>query len=87
MGRVLIAEHFWDRVQAKGLLTLDSLILAGDLNFTTSIEEVWGADAIIDPLGGYFTDLFAKNQLVDVQSAELVPTWRNGRLGSQSIQK
>jgi hypothetical protein len=74
-------------VEAKGLLSMDTLILAGDLNFSTRSDEVWGVGALIDPLVGFFKELFANNHLVDIQPAELVPTWRNGRSGGQGIQK
>jgi hypothetical protein len=43
--------------------------------------------ALPDPLAGFFRNLFGKNSLVDVQPAELVPTWRNGRIGTHGIQK
>jgi hypothetical protein len=74
-------------VEAKGLLAQDALILAGDLNFSTSLDEVWGEVALSDPLAVFFKDLFANNHLVDVVPAELVPTWRNGRSGVDGIQK
>jgi hypothetical protein len=35
----------------------------------------------------FFRNLFDKNNLVDVQPTDLVPTWRNGRSGTHSIQK
>jgi endonuclease/exonuclease/phosphatase family metal-dependent hydrolase len=78
---------FWEQVDSNGLLAQENLILVGDLNFTTSIDEVWGVEARSDPLAGFFRDLFQKNHLVDVQPSELVPTWRNGRSGEQNIQK
>lgn len=65
----------------------DDLIIAGDFNFTTNINEIWGVGALPDPLVGFFNNLFDKNNLVDAHLAELVPTWRNGRSGSESIQK
>jgi hypothetical protein len=64
-------RSFWEKVEAKGLLSMDALILAGDLNFTTSFDEVWGVGALMDPLAGFFKELFAKNHLVDIQPAEL----------------
>jgi hypothetical protein len=61
--------------------------MAGDLNFTTSTEEVWGASALPDPLAAFFKEIFIKNHLVDIQPTEVVPTWRNGRSGVDEIQK
>jgi hypothetical protein len=77
---------FWEQVESNGLLAWENLILDGDLNFTTNIDEVWGVDAHPDPLTGFFRDLFHKNRMVDVKPLELVPTWRNDRSGEQNIQ-
>jgi hypothetical protein len=35
-------KAFWDSVDATGILAHRDLIIAGDMNFTTSSEEVWG---------------------------------------------
>jgi hypothetical protein len=78
---------FWEQVESNGLLAWENLILDGDLNFTTNIDEVWGVDAHPDPLAGFFRDLFQKNRMVDVKPLELVPTWCNDRSGEQNIQK
>jgi len=45
---------FWEQVEANGLLVLNNLILAGDLSFADSIEEVWGDVALPDPLAVFF---------------------------------
>jgi hypothetical protein len=34
----------------KGLLSYSDLILAGDLNFSLGTDEIWGSNAVIDPL-------------------------------------
>jgi hypothetical protein len=78
---------FWQRLDDLGLLAAKNLILAGDLNLTTSSEEIWGDRAQIDPLHSFFNRLFYKNALVDLKPAELIPTWRNGRQGIASIAK
>jgi hypothetical protein len=79
--------QFWEQVEAKGLLAQDDLILAGDLKFFTSTNEVWGEVALSDPMADFFKNLFANNQLVDVKPTVLMPTWRNGRRGVEEIQK
>jgi hypothetical protein len=43
-------QLFWDRMVANGLLAAKNLILAGDLNFTTGADEVWGATTQLDKL-------------------------------------
>jgi hypothetical protein len=80
-------KAFWDSLDGSSLLAHKDLIIAGDLNFTTSSEEVWGLSTHVDSLAGYFKSLFIKNNLVDIVSAEVVPTWQNGRSGDDSIAK
>jgi hypothetical protein len=53
-------RQFWEQVESKGLLAQDDLIMAGDLKFYTSIDEVWGVGALSDPLASFFRDLFKK---------------------------
>jgi hypothetical protein len=74
-------------VEAKGLLDLNNLIIAGDFNFSTGIDEVWGVSALIDSHATFFRDLFLRHHLVDVKPVEVVPTWRNCRIGADGIQK
>jgi endonuclease/exonuclease/phosphatase family metal-dependent hydrolase len=78
---------FWDKVASRGMLEHKNLIVAGDLNFTVSVGEVWGASTQLDQLAGYFKELFQDNRLVDVIPDVLVPTWQNGRSGDESILK
>jgi endonuclease/exonuclease/phosphatase family metal-dependent hydrolase len=78
---------FWDKVANRGLLDLANLIIAGDLNLTTSVGEVWGTSASTDPLASYFKNLFQAHALVDILPTVIVPTWRNGRAGSEAIKK
>jgi len=48
---------------------------------------MWGIAALLDPLAPFFKEIFDEYSLVDVASAELAPTWRNGRMGESSISK
>jgi endonuclease/exonuclease/phosphatase family metal-dependent hydrolase len=63
------------------------LILAGDLNFTTSADEVWGPAAHMDRHAGYFLNMIKDHSLVDLALDILIPTWRNGRAGDTGIAK
>jgi hypothetical protein len=72
---------FWDRVVTSGLLASENIIVAGDLNFTTGVEEIWGATAHLDNLAGFFKQLLQDNHLVDLLPDVVTPTWRNGRSG------
>ena len=70
-----------------GLLNLNNLILAGDLNLTLNNSEVWGEKARLDPLGPFFTNLFSSHQLVDIAPIVAGPTWRNGCSSADGISK
>jgi endonuclease/exonuclease/phosphatase family metal-dependent hydrolase len=80
-------QLFWEKIEAGGLLDLENLIIVGDLNLTTTLGEIWGASATQDPLADFFTNLFSTHHLVDFAPDHLTPTWRNGRVGSDSIAK
>jgi hypothetical protein len=80
-------KNFWDKVVSRGMLAHKNLIVAGDLNFTVSAGEVWGDTTHLDPLAGYFKDIFQENRLVDILPDEVVPTWRNGRSRCEGISK
>jgi hypothetical protein len=43
-------DDFWEVMKRDGLLNEHNIILRGDLNFTTSNREMWGARARDDPL-------------------------------------
>jgi exonuclease III len=74
-------------VEASWILSQKDLIIAGDLNFTTSPVEIWGQKYLQDPLAGFFKSIFLKYSLIDVLPSEIVLTWRNGRVAVDSISK
>ena len=80
-------QVFWDPVKSVDLLDLPFLILAGDLNFTWSAEEVWGTGRPCNPRVDYFISLFEDSNLQDISPVVVSPTWYNGRVGSHSISK
>jgi len=69
------------------LLATKHLIVAGDLNFTVSAGEVWGTKSCLDPLARYFKGIFKDIGLVDIVPKDCLPTWHNGRGGSEAIAK
>jgi endonuclease/exonuclease/phosphatase family metal-dependent hydrolase len=64
-----------------------NLILVGDLNLTLSSGEIWGGASSLGTLASFFTNYFHRNKLIDIVPGKLVPTWRNGRVGANSIAK
>jgi hypothetical protein len=76
---------FWKKIEDRGLLANIDLILARDLNFTFNSNVIWGPTALTNPLALFLKDLFDNTSLVDVAPDELVPTWRNGKIGDSKI--
>jgi hypothetical protein len=69
----------------SGVLSLPNLILGGDLNIILTADEHWGGPFLPGSSEAFYRDLFASNNLIDVQPPCLVPTWRNGRTGTAAI--
>ena len=78
---------FWDTIVAGGIFNYPNLILARDLNFTTSELEIWGEHARRDHLSLYFSQLLDSMNMVDLTPTKIGPTWRNGRVGSEGVSK
>ena len=58
----------------SSLLNVDNLIMAGDLNFTTSTAEIWGQNAKIDLMVDFFINLLIIFDLIDIIHPVLDPT-------------
>jgi hypothetical protein len=52
----------WEALEDVGLLKLNDLILAGDLNLITSSDELWGLTSQMDSLAGFFKTLFSEKR-------------------------
>ena len=78
---------FWDKVVDGGIFNYPNLILAGDLNFTTSELEIWADHTRRDHLSIYFTQLLDSMNMVDLLPSKIGPTWRNGRAGSDGVSR
>jgi hypothetical protein len=76
---------FWNKLANSGLLSLPNLILGGDLNFILKADEHWGGSFLPGPTDSSISELFTSHNLIDIQPPCLVPTWRNGRSGSEAI--
>jgi hypothetical protein len=51
-----------EKVDRVGILSVDDLIMAGDLNLTTNLEEIWGETTQVDSLAGHFHRVIFKKQ-------------------------
>ena len=80
-------KDFWDIIDASGVLSLQNLVVAGDLNFTMFSSKNWGMANSLDPLDGYSQSLFSKYNLVDIKPSKLLPTWKNKRTRKDGTKK
>jgi hypothetical protein len=80
-------KHFWSFVENNGLLSLNNLIIAGDMNINFSSDEVWGGSSLPRSSDGFYKVLFLSKNLIDIKPTKLVPTWQNGRSSPQAIAK
>jgi hypothetical protein len=78
-------HRFWSHLENIGLLSFPNLIIGGDLNIILSADENWGGAFMSGPTEAFYRELFASNNLIDVLSTRLVPTWRNGRSRPDAI--
>lgn len=73
-------QMFWDEVVESSLL--DPLVIIGrDINLVLSTKEIWGSSVRLDPMSGYFINLFNSSNLLDIVPCPLFPTWSNRRSG------
>ena len=80
LGRTLIvlnmyqtyedSVHFWDSLFAKYIMSCDSLIMGGDLNFLIGEAEIQGNKARVDLLINYFVLKISRGSLIDIELGE-----------------
>jgi hypothetical protein len=58
---------FWDIFFDSQIFQVENLIIGGELNFTMFISNVWGENARVDVLVGYFLNGLVANNLVYVE--------------------
>ena len=80
-------DHFWNSLELSGLLSVKNIIIAGDLNFALSLVEVLGSSSRLDQLVDYFSNLFQRVDIVDVDPIKLEPTSSNDRGGEVRVCK
>jgi hypothetical protein len=57
------------------------------VNITLSSDDIWGGSTASSHLSSFFNTLFHAHKLIDVKPDKIIPTWRNGRAGSEAIAK
>lgn len=82
-----IGVTFWEGLCAQGVMNKGNIILGGDLNFTIGGEDILGNATHKDPLSDFFKIKIYEARLVDIESIELIPTWRNMRVGEEILTK
>ena len=80
-------RYFWDKFDDSDLLSLENLVIVGNLNLTSHSFENWGTTPPIDPLFDYFLDLFKKHRLLDTVPAKISPTWKNSKKEGEGVSK
>lgn len=68
-------------------MDLQTLIIAGDLNYTMSLDETWDCFRKTDPLAGKIQNSIIMNNFLDICPYEISPTWDNGHSGSVYVAK
>lgn len=74
-------ECFWHNLLDADFMQDDNLIIGGHLNFSLGLAESWGWWAQSDHLLDFFNNLLDLHDLIPIDSANILPTWRNRRTG------
>lgn len=79
---------FLENLFASEIFDIEYLMIAGDLNFTLNMEEIWGVSKKKDPLAEKIKiELLVRRNYIDIRPSHMLPTWENGRSGDAYIAK
>ena len=97
LGRTLIVLNMYqtyedsvisgDSLFAKYIMSCDSLIMGGDLNFSIGEAKIQGDKARVDLLINYFFSKISRGILFNIEHVKLRPTWKNKRIKPYRIKK
>lgn len=78
---------FWENLFASEILDVENLLIAGDLNVTLNMDEIWGINKKKDPLAKRIKNELLSRNFVDILPPQVLPTWENGRIEKAYIAK
>jgi hypothetical protein len=80
-------KEFWKKIFNSKLANSNYVFIRGDLNFTLGDYEILGPTTQKDPISDFFIEKLDEAGLFDIQTIKYNPTWRNLRLGDESVEK
>jgi hypothetical protein len=80
-------EPFWNYLLSQSWLHHDTLLIGGDLNLILNKSELWGSTTRADRLVEFFVKKNEWEGLLDIEPAEVNPTWVNNHAGFEGIVK
>lgn len=80
-------DTFWRKIVASESLVLESLVMAGDLNCTIGMDEVWERSRKVDAMVDLIKYIIVDYNFVDIYPSKIVPAWDNGRTSHGIWQK
>ena len=80
-------HDLWDRFIDLRVMSEESLIIGGDLNFTINNDEIWGDFSQVDKMGEFFVQKLEPLNLIDAEPTILNPTRRNNKKGGDIVSK
>lgn len=73
-------ERFWNSLMDAEFMQDNNLVIGGDLYFSLGLAKSWGCRAQCDHLLAFFKNLLDSHELLSINSAKILLTWRNRRI-------
>lgn len=78
---------FWEKLFESKIFDIEFLLIAGDLNITLNMDEIWGSNKKKDPLADRIKNELLSRNWVDILPPKMLPMWENGRIENAYIAK